>query len=434
MKMVVSVFCLLIAFYVFLDFFVFNWIFLLMVFVIFNFYGGFIDGFMYWDYFSFLLIFVTFWVFLFSILSMTLSNPNFVMLWIMLFFLFFSFFTFNSLFFYYFFEFVFVLMFSFLLGWGKTLERLQASLLYVLLDYGFFFAFSSFVDLSKFLNFKCFLFFNFFLMWWLSYLYWFFLIFYVLCFCCWTSSFWVSSLDTLGSCGSSCFWFYDFGWGFTKIGGLRYFSIFLFCGVLQFFKYIVILLYFLCRTLRGCVCKLDLYSSNSPYNTHCLLLCGSHESYILSVFEFFYLSHLRFSYYNNSSWLYFPYDILSDNLCLWNEPLSYYYSIYGCVNSLSFILYFMIYVLFLKFKCSSFCVFLFWGDYFWFVAFFWSIWVSYNYFLLFFYWGMLYLYLCGNSPRFFSLWFVLFLRFLNNLNFRLSLYFCHFLPGFLFFA
>jgi len=51
-----------------------------MVFFIFNFYGGFTDGFIYRDYFSLLLVFVTFWVFLFSFLSMKFSNPNFVVL------------------------------------------------------------------------------------------------------------------------------------------------------------------------------------------------------------------------------------------------------------------------------------------------------------------------------------------------------------------
>lgn len=125
--MIIRVFCLLSVFYVFLDFFFFNWVFLFMVFLIFNFYGGFMDGFIYRDYFSLLLVFVTFWVFLFSFFSMKFSNPNFVVLWIIIFFLFFSFFTVNYLFFYVFFEFVFVIIFIFLLGWGKTLERLQAS-------------------------------------------------------------------------------------------------------------------------------------------------------------------------------------------------------------------------------------------------------------------------------------------------------------------
>lgn len=82
---------------------------------------------MYRDYFSLLLVFVTFWVFFFSFFSMRFSISNFVLLWFMICFLFYRFFTVNYLFFYIFFEFVFTIIFIFLLGWGKTLERLQAS-------------------------------------------------------------------------------------------------------------------------------------------------------------------------------------------------------------------------------------------------------------------------------------------------------------------
>lgn len=125
--MLLGVVCLLSTFFVFLDYFFFNWVFLFMFFSIFFFYGGFIDGYLYRDFFSLLLVFVTFWVFLFSFLSIGFSSSNFILLWVMMFFLFFSFFTVNYLFFYVFFEFVFIIMFIFLLGWGKTLERLQAS-------------------------------------------------------------------------------------------------------------------------------------------------------------------------------------------------------------------------------------------------------------------------------------------------------------------
>lgn len=125
--MITGVFFLLSTFFVFLDFFFLNWVFLFGFFSIFLFYGGFNDGYFYRDFFSLLLVFVTFWVFFFSFLSMGFSVSSFILLWVMIFFLFYSFFTVNYLFFYIFFEFVFIMMFIFLLGWGKTLERLQAS-------------------------------------------------------------------------------------------------------------------------------------------------------------------------------------------------------------------------------------------------------------------------------------------------------------------
>lgn len=125
--MIVGIFCFLSIFFVFLDLVFFNWFFLFLFLFLFSFYGGFSDGYLYRDYFSFLLIFVTFWVFLFSFFSMGFSFSNFVVLWTIMGFLFYSFLTVNYLFFYIFFEFVFVIMFIFLLGWGKTFERLQAS-------------------------------------------------------------------------------------------------------------------------------------------------------------------------------------------------------------------------------------------------------------------------------------------------------------------
>lgn len=125
--MIIGVFCLLSTFFVFLDFFLFNWTFVFILISVFLFYGGYRDGFIYRDYFSLLLVFITFWVFLFSFLSIGFSSSSFILLWVIMFFLFCSFFTVNYLYFYVFFEFVFIMMFIFLLGWGKTLERVQAS-------------------------------------------------------------------------------------------------------------------------------------------------------------------------------------------------------------------------------------------------------------------------------------------------------------------
>lgn len=89
--------------------------------------GGFYDGVFFTDYLRLVLIFVRVWIFIFSILSIELSVSGVSVLWSMLFFVVVRFFTFNFLVFYFSFEFVFVLMFFFLIGWGKTAERLQAS-------------------------------------------------------------------------------------------------------------------------------------------------------------------------------------------------------------------------------------------------------------------------------------------------------------------
>uniref|UniRef100_UPI00315C5505 NADH dehydrogenase subunit 4 n=1 Tax=Sancassania mycophaga TaxID=3127633 RepID=UPI00315C5505 len=125
--MALSLFCSLVSLLIYIDsiflFFGVPLVFLFSYYI----YGGFSDGFFLGDYLSLVLIFVTVWVFVLSILSMSLSFFSFLVLWLMFSFLCFSFMTSNFLLFYVSFEFVFVLMFCFLLGWGKTAERLQAS-------------------------------------------------------------------------------------------------------------------------------------------------------------------------------------------------------------------------------------------------------------------------------------------------------------------
>lgn len=120
-------FCFFSSFCAFFDFTVLMWVFPLLFFFCFQFYGNFMDGLFFSDYVSLVLVFVTLWVFLFSILSMKLDFYSFLLLVLILSFLCFSFLTVNFLFFYISFEFVFVLIFRFLLGWGNTAERLQAS-------------------------------------------------------------------------------------------------------------------------------------------------------------------------------------------------------------------------------------------------------------------------------------------------------------------
>ena len=125
--MALSFFCSLISFFVYFDSFFLFWSFPLIFFVFYYLYGGFCDGLFFRDFISLVLIFVTLWVFLFSILSMSLRFYRFLILWLIFSFLLFSFLTSNYLLFYSSFEFVFVMIFRFLLGWGKTAERLQAS-------------------------------------------------------------------------------------------------------------------------------------------------------------------------------------------------------------------------------------------------------------------------------------------------------------------
>nr|YP_010503027.1 NADH dehydrogenase subunit 4 [Thyreophagus entomophagus]UXD78889.1 NADH dehydrogenase subunit 4 [Thyreophagus entomophagus] len=125
-------------------------------------YGGTFDGVFYVDYFSFLLVFVSIWVFVYSYYSMNLNFVSMSILFVMLFFLLFSFLSFNYLIFYLSFEFVFLLMFFFLLGWGKTAERLQAS--FYMFFYTMFFSLPFLVMLIDFYFSvsSCFFSFNFF--------------------------------------------------------------------------------------------------------------------------------------------------------------------------------------------------------------------------------------------------------------------------------
>lgn len=125
--MALSIFCSLVSLLIYFDtIFLFLGVPLVFLFSYFI-YGGFSDGLFLGDYLSLVLVFVTVWVFVLSILSMSLSFFSFLVLWLMFSFLCFRFLTTNYLLFYISFEFVFVLIFCFLLGWGKTAERLQAS-------------------------------------------------------------------------------------------------------------------------------------------------------------------------------------------------------------------------------------------------------------------------------------------------------------------
>lgn len=115
------------SFFVFFDYLFLLWGFFLFFLMMFFFVGGYFDGVFFFDYFSFLLVFVTLWVFLYSFYSIDFSFYGFLVIWLIIVFILGRFIFFNYLYFFIFFEFSFILMFSYLLGWGVSFERLQAS-------------------------------------------------------------------------------------------------------------------------------------------------------------------------------------------------------------------------------------------------------------------------------------------------------------------
>lgn len=94
------------------------------------------------DYFRILLIFLTFWVFYYCVLCFE-GFKTFFFMWLMFLFLTLCFLVDNFILFYVFFEVVFILIFIFLLRWGKTLERVQAS--FYIFFYTLFFSLPFFI-------------------------------------------------------------------------------------------------------------------------------------------------------------------------------------------------------------------------------------------------------------------------------------------------
>lgn len=78
------------------------------------------------DYFRCFIVFITLWVFYYCVLCFE-DFKSFFYMWLIFLFLILCFCIDNYLLFYVFFEFVFLLIFVFLLRWGKTIERTQAS-------------------------------------------------------------------------------------------------------------------------------------------------------------------------------------------------------------------------------------------------------------------------------------------------------------------
>nr|QUE27117.1 NADH dehydrogenase subunit 4 [Scatoglyphus polytrematus] len=125
--MMMSFFVFFMTLFFYVDCLIFFWCLPFFLFLFSFFWGGFFDGVFFVDYISFLMLFVTLWIFFYSSVSLDNSWFSGGLFWLMVVFLFFSFSSFSMMVFYVCFEFVFVFMFLFLLGWGKTSERLQAS-------------------------------------------------------------------------------------------------------------------------------------------------------------------------------------------------------------------------------------------------------------------------------------------------------------------
>jgi len=111
----------------FFDFLSFFWISLVSFFLLLNAHIGSFDGYFLSDFTSFLIIFISFLVFLFSLIRKNNNITINTLIWILMLFIIISFYFFNGLFFYIFFEFSFILIFIYLIRWGVRIERVQAS-------------------------------------------------------------------------------------------------------------------------------------------------------------------------------------------------------------------------------------------------------------------------------------------------------------------
>ena len=126
--MILTIFFFFLSLFGFFDLLFLFWGFSIIFFFVFMFYGGLSDGVFFSDYISLILVFLTLWVLLFSILSTSSCGPiNFFIFSFMGCLLVFRFLTVRFLFFFVSFELVFFIMFIFLLGWGVNTERIQAS-------------------------------------------------------------------------------------------------------------------------------------------------------------------------------------------------------------------------------------------------------------------------------------------------------------------
>ena len=115
------------SFFRVLDIFSLLTFFLAFIFVILFWYMGRHDGVFFLDYLSLLLLFVSFWVYFFTIIILKGDYLEISIYWLILLLTFFSFSIRRIIIFYVSFEAIFLLIFFYLIGWGKTAERFQAS-------------------------------------------------------------------------------------------------------------------------------------------------------------------------------------------------------------------------------------------------------------------------------------------------------------------
>jgi len=126
-RMLLRVFFLSFSLFFFFDFLLLLYFPLGFFFVLYFIRAGYYDGVFYSDYLRLLLVFLTGWVFLFSMLSMRARVIRTLVFWGILFFSIVRFFSGRYVLFYFSFEAVFVFIFLFLLAWGVSIERLQSS-------------------------------------------------------------------------------------------------------------------------------------------------------------------------------------------------------------------------------------------------------------------------------------------------------------------
>jgi len=90
-------------------------------------YINYFDGFFHSDFTSFFIVFISLWVFTISLLASQRNNINNTLIWVLFRLILLCFYVNNGLFFYLLFEFSFTWIFLFLIRWGLSLERIQAS-------------------------------------------------------------------------------------------------------------------------------------------------------------------------------------------------------------------------------------------------------------------------------------------------------------------
>lgn len=105
----------------------FLWSFNILIFLLLLLYINFYDGYIYVDFMSLTLVFISVWVFFTAWVSNIQRKISKLLLWVIISTIFLSFLTSNGFLFYLLFEFSFSLIFLFLIAWGFILERIQAS-------------------------------------------------------------------------------------------------------------------------------------------------------------------------------------------------------------------------------------------------------------------------------------------------------------------